>query len=240
MVQNVLLMIDDDPASFDRVQRYLDADMYCLHHATDPFEGVRLAKQLSPDIVILDIRMPDLDGYEACRRLQGQEATRSIPIVIYSVLGDQDDAYIRSLNLGAYAVVQKGKLSRLSAALERFAGEDKARQRRPSMRKFRRQGYELRIQGEAERVWLDGQEKVLRPLERKLLSHLVEHSGVFVTTNQLGKAVWGKEWEYLTKGSVYRLMNGLRAKLEPIPGKWLFVDSQPRIGYRLLGEDEQS
>ncbi len=243
MIPRVVLMIDDELHSFDRVRRYLDQDMYRLYHASDPFQGVDLAKQLKPDVIILDIRMPEIDGYDVCQRLRNHEATQHVPIIIYSVLGGEDEAYIRGLNLGAHAVVKKGKLSRLGATLERFVAEKEEREeeKRPRIYEFRRQGHVLKIQGEAERVWLDGEEKILRPLCRKLLACLAKHPGVLISSEEIAQEVYGTDWEYAQgRESIHRLIHDLRAEVEPIPDQRLFIDSVRRVGYRLLGEDEEA
>ncbi|MCG3209266.1 MAG: Transcriptional regulatory protein WalR [Anaerolineae bacterium] len=235
MTRRVVLMIDDEPDSFDRVCRHLDQDIYDLHHTHDPHKGINWAKDLKPDAIILDLRMEGLDGYDVCRRLRDHESTQEIPVIIYSVDGEKDPAIIRSLDLGAHAVVEKDRLSILEATLNRFIGYKLG----SPVRKFHREGHELKIQGETERVWLDGEEKVLRPLEGKVLACLAAQPGIFISTEQLGEAIWGMNWKYMVKGNIHRLINSLRTKLVTTSGKRLFIDSRPRVGYRLHGKEEE-
>lgn len=237
MIPRVVLMIDDDTDSFDRVRRYLDRDIYDLQHVSDPHEGIDLARELKPDVIILDLRMDQLDGYDVCRRLRGHEATQEVPVIIYSVDGDKDAAFIRSLDLGAHAVVEKEKYSRLEAALDRFVGYAP----RPPIRRFYREGHELKIQGEAERVWLDGEEKVLRRLCRKVLASLAARPGVPIHSEELLEELYGVQ-EKFGHGpeDIHRLIHDLRAKVEPIPRRPLFIENVPRTGYRLLSGDEET
>ncbi len=239
MIPRMVLMVDDDSESYDRVCRYLDRDLYDLHYCSDPYEGVELAKQLKPDVIILDLRMDELDGYDVCRRLRGYESTRRIPIIIYSIDGDKDAAFIRSLDLGAHIVVEKEKLSRLEAALERFAGEEGEVTSR--VRRFYRDGHELKIQSEAERVWLDEEEKVLRPLARKLLACLVARPGVLIRSKELVEELYGTE-EKFGRGpqDIHRLIHDLRVKVEPVPQQPIFIETVRRTGYRLFSGDEET
>ena len=239
MIPHVVFMIDDEKDSFDRVHLHLDPDMYDLHYASDPYTGIDQAKELNPDVIILDLRMEGLDGYDVCRRLHGYEATRRIPVIIYSVLGDTDDAFIRSLDLGAHVVVEKEKLSRLEAALERFAGKEALAA--PPVRTFHREGHELKIQGEAERVWLDGEEQVLRPKTRKLLACLASRPGVLIPSEELVEELYDGEEKFAHgPGDIHRLIHDVRAKVEPNPREPVFIENVARTGYRLFGGDEET
>lgn len=229
-----VVMIDDDPDSFNRVRSYLDPAKYELHYAADPFAGVKLTRELDPAIIILDIRMPGMDGFEVCKRIRDYDATRQVPIIVYSVVGDEDDTYIRSLNLGAHAVVGKGKLSRLSASLERFVAVEDIRLHTAS---FECAGHVMQIQGQAERVWVDGDEKLLRPKTRRLLALLTEKPSVLVSSTELIRMLYdGEECYNRGPGDVHRLVHDLRREIEPNPNDPIFIQNQPRRGYRLLGE----
>jgi DNA-binding response OmpR family regulator len=236
MTLRTVLMIDDDPDSYDRVRRHLDREID-LHYVSDPYKGIGLARELRPDAIILDLRMEGLDGYDVCRRLRGHAATEEIPIIIYSVDGDRDPAFIRSLDLGAHAVVEKERLSRLEAVLERFAGEESPVA--SPMHRFHREGHELKIQGEGERVWLDGQERILRPKARRLLACLVARPGVLIHSEELVEGLYeGKEKYNRGPEDIHRLVHDLRAKVEPNPKKPIFVENVRRTGYRLSNEDK--
>lgn len=232
MSKPVVLMIDNDPEAFDRVYRYF-RDVYELHYEPDPFQGIEKAKELKPNAIILDLRMPELDGYEVCRRLRNDEITQTIPIVVYSVDGDEDTAFVRSLDLGAYIVVEKDKLKRLGAALERLVNKKSVI--KSMIYKVCRGGHELKIQGGAERVWLDNKEKILRPLCRKLLAHFVKKPGVLITSDELVNLVYEDQSGY-TLHDIHRLVHDLRVEVEPNPGAPLFIENERRIGYRLFSE----
>jgi DNA-binding response OmpR family regulator len=228
----IVLMIDDDPDAFDRVYRYF-RDVYELHHEPDPFQGIEKAKELEPDAIILDLRMPELDGYEVCRRLRNDEKTHTIPIAVYSVDGDEDTAFVQSLDRGAYIVVEKDKLKRLGAALERLFNEKRITT--STVYKVRKAGNELIIQGKAERVWLNNEEKILRPLCRKLLARFVEKPGVTLTSDELVDLVYEDQLGYAPH-DIHRLVHDLRAEVEPNPESPLFIENVRRKGYRLSSE----
>jgi len=235
MKRHNVLMIDDDSESIERVHQYLDRDSFLFESSTDPFIGIEKAKELNPDIIILDIRM-SLPGYEVCKRLHSHPTTSGIPIIIYSVQGDEDDAYIHSLNLGVCAVLSKGNLSRLVAAIDRFIKKDNDQNLRVTV--FSRQGHELKIQGTADRVWVDGNEKFLRPKTRSVLGFLATRPGILVSSEDLVKVAYSDE-DVFHRGpeDIHRLMHDLRTEIEPDPQHPLFIDSKKRVGYRVITDE---
>lgn len=100
MKQLRLLMIDDTDENYELVRDFFDKDLYLIDYERNPLNGIKHAKEKPPDLIILDIIMEPLDGFGVIKRLQQQEKTRSIPIVIFSVIGDDDITKLRGLGLG--------------------------------------------------------------------------------------------------------------------------------------------
>jgi DNA-binding response OmpR family regulator len=237
-------MIDDDPTAISRVGQYLDPQSYHFEATTDPMEGIRKIKENLPNIIVLDIKMPEMLGYEVCKRLHEHAVTRDIPIIIYSVFGDTVDTYINSLTVGAYAVLQKGDftvlekgdLGRLVATIERFARIDLNNHTR--VKTFRMKGYELKVQGEAERVWLNGKERFMRRKTQKILAFLISKPGIFIDSKELINVAFSEEDEYgRATDDIHRLIHDLRLELEPHPHNPIFIESKRRSGYRLAVEE---
>ena len=95
-----ILLVDDNTANVDLLEAYLEPSGYDILKAYDGLEGLNLAYEKNPDLILLDIMMPGLDGYEVCKRLKEDERTQLIPIVIITALSDLDDK-IKGLDVGA-------------------------------------------------------------------------------------------------------------------------------------------
>ena len=181
----------------------------------------------SPDIILLDLGLPDIDGLEVTRRLREWS---DIPIIVLSAREQEQDK-IKALDAGADDYLTKPF----------GAGELLARIRVAMRHKVMRQDTtgepvfilaNLRVDMSQRQVFLDEQEVHLTPIEYKLLTVLIQNAGKVVTHSQLLKEVWGpsysKETQYLR---VY--MTQLRHKLESDPARPLFLINEPGIGYRL-------
>lgn len=244
MTMHRLLMIDDEPDYFDQVRAFLDEDLYLIQHEVDPIKGVETAKQNPPDLVILDILMESLDGFGVVRRLQQHDMTSNIPIVFYSIVGDEDETNIRGLGLGIDHIVYKGRkgaLQLLEATIERLL----TRRNKKKTRSFRVEGHQLVLQGdEAERVWRDDRELTLSRHQRVILARLAVAEGDFLSTEDLCQLLYGdlleeKDWRLdLDMGRFYKFIHDLRARVEPDPGHPIFIANDRGMGYRLL-EGEQ-
>jgi two-component system, OmpR family, KDP operon response regulator KdpE len=230
-----ILIIEDEP----QVRRYLRTSLppqgYDVLEAATGDEGLRRASVEVPDLVLLDLGLPDLDGLEVARRLRGWSEA---PIVVLSARG-QEWQKVEALDAGADDYLTKPfgfaeLLARIRAALRRAA---------------RLQGGQsesvfvsgpLRVDLAARQVQLDGAEIHLTPIEFKLLATLVKYAGKVVTQKQLLEAVWGPrrgaQAHYLR---VY--MAHLRRKLEPDLARPRLFMTEAGVGYRLRrdpGEEE--
>jgi two-component system KDP operon response regulator KdpE len=222
-----ILVIEDEPQIRRFLRAALTANGYRLVEAATAQEGLTQAATCQPDLVILDLGLPDLDGLEVTRRLR-EWAT--IPIIVLSARGREPDK-IAALDAGADDYVTKpfgiGELlARMRVAL------------RHAMRTSREPDAAVFVVGDVQvdmaqrRVSVAGQEIHLTPIEYRLLTTLVHYAGKVVTHRQLLQAVWGPGYANATHYlRVY--MGQLRHKLEADPARPRYLMTEPGVGYRL-------
>jgi len=229
--QPEILVIEDDLQIRLFLRTMLAAEHYRLCEAATVEEGLVLAKERSPDVIVLDLGLPDGDGIEVIRQVRQTKTT--LPIIVLSVRSHERDK-IAALDMGADDYVNKpfavGELlARLRAALRRSS--EAARQAGLSI--FRTGDVEVNFS--KRRVTIAGKEVHLTRIEFKLLEILIRHADQVVTHGQLLNEVWGPNHEdqvhYLR---VYMLQ--LRRKLETDPTCPRYLRTEPGIGYRLATE----
>lgn len=192
-------------------------------------EGIRLVARKNPDIVLLDLGLPDIDGIEVVKRLREWS---KVPIVILSARGQEKDK-ISALDAGADDYLTKpfaiGELmARVRVAL-RHAGN-----LQPEIEpKFEQRG--LCVDFESRQVFVEGREVRLTPTEYKLPALLARHAGKVLTHNHLLREVWGPAYEDSTH-TLRVHMGAIRQKIEPDPARPRFVRTETGVGYRLLVE----
>ncbi len=223
----VILLIEDDP----QIRRFLRATLtssgYHLIEATTAQDGLRQVALQHPDLIILDLGLPDLDGLEVTQRLREWTTT---PIIILTAR-DQDKDKIAVLDAGADDYLTKpfssGELlARLRVAL-RHALSAATDADEPV---FKIGG--LRVDLAHRQVFIEGVEIHLTPIEYKLLTTLVRYAGRVITSRQLLKEVWGPT--YTSENHYVRIYMGqLRRKLEKDTTRPQYIITEPGIGYRL-------
>lgn len=227
-----ILVVEDEPA----ILKVLDYNFRQAGHevllAARGEEGIRLARERRPDVILLDMMLPDIQGTEVCRSLQQSEETRETPVVIVSARGDEVDRVV-GFELGAVDYVVKPfsvreLLLRVQAILRRV----KARTTERRVLQFGR----LRIDDEAHRVWVDGAEIELTLLEFKLLLALYENRERVQTRGALLEGVWGMDVDITTR-TVDTHVKRLRDKLGPAGD---YVQTVRGIGYRFGGSPDLS
>jgi len=231
--KGMILLIEDEPQMQRFLRIILQGHGYRFIEAQTGQEGLVQAATRSPDIILLDLGLPDIDGLEVTRRLREWS---DIPIIVLSAREQEQDK-IKALDAGADDYLTKPF----------GAGELLARIRVAIRHKVMRQSTtgepvfildNLRVDMSQRQVFLNEQEVHLTPIEYKLLTVLIQNAGKVVTHNQLLKEVWGpsytKETQYLR---VY--MTQLRHKLELDPARPRFLINEPGIGYRLKIELEE-
>ncbi|HXE52829.1 MAG TPA: response regulator [Tepidisphaeraceae bacterium] len=225
-----ILVIEDEPPLQKFLRVTLDAQQYNVIEATRGEEGLRHAAVGQPDLVILDLGLPDVDGLEVTRRLREWTA---IPIIVVSARGKEQDK-VAALDAGADDYLTKpfgvGELlARVRVAL-RHSAVAKQPTGDPV---FEVAG--LHVDLSRREVTVEGKPVHLTPNEFRLVSVLVKNAGMVVTHRQLLREVWGPgssdETHYVR---VY--MNQLRQKLEADPARPRYLLTEPGVGYRLIAE----
>jgi two-component system, OmpR family, KDP operon response regulator KdpE len=223
----LVLIVEDEPQMVRFLRASLATHNYRLIESTTAADGLAQAAARNPDLILLDLGLPDLDGLEVTRRIREWTAT---PIIVLSARG-QDEDKISALDAGADDYLTKpfsvGELlARMRVAL-RHATSTASGKPEPIFTLD-----ELRVDLGKREVFVGEKEVHLTPTEYKLLLVLIQHAGKVVTHRQLLKEVWGPphtdNTQYLR---VY--MAQLRQKLEPNPARPQYLINEPGVGYRL-------
>jgi two-component system phosphate regulon response regulator PhoB len=196
-------------------------------------EGIRLAREQRPELMLLDLMLPDVSGIEVCRALKENPATKGIPVLMVTARGEEIDRVV-GFEIGADDYVVKPfsvreLLLRVQAVLRRSRGEPEASD---SMIEFGR----LRIDRGAHRVWVDAQEIELTALEFKLLVTLYERRNRVQTRSALLDDVWGIQADITTR-TVDTHVKRLREKLENARD---YVETVRGVGYRFVASPDES
>jgi len=227
----LVLVIEDEPQMRRFLRGTLSAHQYQVVEAASAREGMAQAAGRNPDIVLLDLGLPDLDGLRVTEEIR--RSSRS-PIIVISARGQEHDK-VTALDLGADDYLTKPfavpeLLARIRVAL-RHSMLPPGKSADPVFR-----AGELQVDILRRRVFLGDEEAHLTPTEYKLLTTLVRYAGRVVTHRQLLQEVWGANYEnqnhYLR---VY--MAQLRHKLEHDPTRPRLLTTEPGVGYRLSEED---
>ena len=225
----VVLVIEDEPPIRRFLRPTLTSQGYRLVESETGEDGLLQAATRQPDLVILDLGLPDMDGLQVIRRLREWTA---VPIIVLSARGAESDK-VAALDAGADDYVAKPFAVGELLARARVALRHAALAREPAKSTFQVQS--LRVDLARRRVWLGDAEVRLTPIEYRLLAVLVRHAGKVLTHRQLLQEVWGpgqvEQTHYLR---VY--MANLRRKLEADPARPRFLRTEPGVGYRLLTE----
>lgn len=230
--KELILLIEDEPQMRRFLRITLQSQGYRLIEAEAGNDGLTQAASRSPDVVLLDLGLPDMDGLEVTKRLREWS---SIPIIVISAREQEQDK-VHALDSGADDYLTKpfsaGELlARIRVAL-RHAMRQRSGRQEPVFALDT-----LRVDLAKRQVFVLDEEVHLTPIEYKLLITLIRHAGKVVTHRQLLTEVWGpahvNEVQYLR---VY--MTQLRHKLESDPARPRFLMNEPGIGYRLKYEPE--
>jgi DNA-binding response OmpR family regulator len=228
-----VLVVDDDPTLLWLVGLRLEQEGYEVSLARDGREGLRQAYHGHPDLIILDVMMPEMDGWEVCRRLREMWDG---PILMLTAKGELKHR-LKGLGLGADDYMGKPfdmeeLLLRVKALLRR------ARLRPPPKQPQRYDDGELAIDLGRGEVWREGQRVDLTPKEFKLLACLVREKGHHVPVERLLREVWG-EWYGDGRRVVRVCIWGLRQKIEADPGHPRYIVTERGVGYRFQGNPNQ-
>ncbi len=229
--KELILLIEDEPQMRRFLRITLQGHGYRLVEAETGQEGLMQAATRNPDVVLLDLGLPDLDGLEVTKRLREWTHT---PIIVISAREQEQDK-VKALDAGADDYLTKPFSAGELMARIRVALRHAVRQAVKQEPLFILQN--LRVDLAQRQVFIDNTEVHLTPIEYKLLTVLIRHAGRVITHRQLLQEVWGpahvNEVQYLR---VY--MTQLRHKLEIDPTRPRFLMNEPGIGYRLKYDPE--
>ncbi len=224
--KELILLIEDEPQMRRFLRITLQSHGYRLVEAATAQEGLMQATTRNPDVVLLDLGLPDLDGLEVTKRLREWTQT---PIIVISAREQEQDK-VKALDAGADDYLTKPFNAAELLARIRVALRHAVRQSGKQEPVFVLQN--LRVDLAQRQVFIDDKEVHLTPNEYKLLQVLIRHAGKVITHRHLLQEVWGpahvNEVQYLR---VY--MTQLRHKLEADPARPRFLMNEPGIGYRL-------
>ncbi len=223
------ILVSDDEARMRRfVRMNLELEGYDVLEADNGLMALQRVRDDAPDLVLLDVMMPDLDGFETLARIREMS---SVPVIMLTVKGDEEDR-IRGLDLGADDYITKPfspreLVSRIRAVLRRVE-PIKAQAEEPLVI-----DEDLAIDFPRREVIMRGERVKLRPTEYRLLQQLVENAGWIVPQEALLARVWGPEYRDDTQ--LLRLyINYLRKKIEPDPANPRYIFTERGVGYRFV------
>ncbi|MFM9371370.1 response regulator transcription factor [Streptomyces sp. Da 82-17] len=218
----LVLVVDDDPTVAEVVAGYLDRAGYAVDRAADGPAALRLAAARRPDLVVLDLMLPGMDGLEVCRRLR---ADGPVPVVMLTARGDEDDR-INGLEVGADDYVTKPfspreLVLRVASVLRRS---------RPAEGTRPLSAAGLTVDPAARRATRDGAELALTLREFDLLAYFLRHPGRAHSREDLMREVWG--WDFGDLSTVTVHVRRLRGKIEDDPAEPRLIRTVWGVGYR--------
>jgi len=220
-----VLVVDDDVKTVELVKLYLDRDGYRVLTAYDGVEALRLARESHPDLIVLDLMLPGIDGLEVCRTLRTES---DVPIIMLTAMTTDQDR-LTGLDLGADDYVTKPfspreLAARVRAVLRRLPGE-----RGPAEIKHD----QLTVNFVKHEASLAGRPLNLTPVEFKLLGVLVKEPGRVFSRAQLIEKALGYDFDGFDRTIDVHILN-LRRKLEPEPNRPRYIKTVYGAGYKLL------
>jgi two-component system KDP operon response regulator KdpE len=224
----LILAVDDNPKMTRFIRMNLELEGYRVSEATNGMDALSKTRDELPDLILLDVMMPDMDGYET---LQHIREISTIPVIMLTVKNEEEDK-VRGLELGADDYVTKPfspreLSSRIKALLRR------AEMPAPVEKAVLEIDDRLSIDFQQHEVWVEGERIKLRPTEYRLLYHLVNNAGWVMSHESLLSKVWGAE--YRDEIQYLRLyVNYLRQKMEVDPAHPNYILTERGVGYRFV------
>ena len=230
MAERTVLIIEDDPTLLRGLKDNFQSKAYRVQTACDGEAGLAAALNGGPDLILLDIMLPKLNGYEICRVVR--ERGLDVPIIMLTAKGQEEDI-IRGLNLGADDYVTKPfNIRELLARAKAFL-----RRRKGAVSEAYRFG-DCELDLASHKLLRNGTEVTLTPKEFRLLEYFVTRTGRALTRDDILRLVWGDS-VVVTSRSIDRCVRTLRSKIEPDPGRPTLIQTIPDIGYRFEMPDNE-
>ena len=224
-----ILVVDDEPRMIGFIRMNLELEGHQVIEAHSGLEALEAIRTKLPDVVLLDVMMPDLDGFETLRMLR---EFSNIPVIMLTAKGEENDK-VYGLELGADDYITKPfgpreLSSRIKAVLRRYELASSSPDQAILPIDDR-----LQVDFNRREVIVNGEHVKLRPTEYRLLHHLIENAGWTVPHDQLLAKVWG--YEYRDEAHYVRLyVNYLREKIEEDPAKPKYILTERGVGYRFV------
>jgi DNA-binding response OmpR family regulator len=228
-----VLIVDDEERMVRFIRLNLEHDGFDVSEAFTGNQAIDRLRDTLPDVVLLDVMLPDMDGFEVLELLR---EVSDVPVIMLTARGEEEDR-VRGLELGADDYVTKPfspreLVSRVRAVLRRSEAG------RGGGRGPIRIDNRLELDFERREIWVNGELVKLRPTEYRLLYHLVQNAGWVLTHDQLLAKVWG--YEYRDEPHYVRLyINYLRQKLEEDPANPKYILTERGVGYRFVDYERE-
>ncbi len=223
-----ILVVDDEAAQIRLVTQVLGGNGYEVLKASSGQEAVRVVYEHKPDLVLLDVMMPEIDGWQTCRLIREMS---DVPIIMFTGKRNSEEDIVRGLECGAdeYLAKPVGNrelLARVKAVLRRA---EKPSSKNEKKKVIFANDY-LTIDVMERKVTVNGQRLKLTPREFRLLALLVENTDRILSHKQVLENVWG--WEYIDDMDYVRIyVSHLRQKIEPDPSQPRYILTEPGVGY---------
>ena len=223
----LILVVEDDPAIRLGLRKSLSFDGFRVIDAADGEEGLELAFSSRPDLIVLDVMLPKLNGFEVCRTIRKHD--RTTPILILSAKEQEMDKLV-GFDHGADDYITKPfsvreLVARIRAALRRTQTEEDA----PAVHEFGR----IRIDVPGQTLQVDGEDVEVSNREFRLLCYLIENRGRVLSRDQILNKVWGYDYEG-TARTIDNFINKLRTKIETSPTEPEMIQTVRGVGYKFL------
>jgi DNA-binding response OmpR family regulator len=227
-----VLVADDEARYIRALQINLEARGYTVIAARDGQTAVELAASEEPDLIILDVRMPNMDGYEACQRIREFSA---VPIIMLTAMATEQDK-VKGLDVGADDYVTKPfSAEELLARVRAAPRRTELSERQDPSPTFR--AGDLQVDFARQRVFVHDEEVNLTPTEYRLLCELVKQPGRVLVPEYLLEKVWGLGYEGETR-LLWQAVHRLRHKIEQDPQDPEYIQTRPGIGYVFVVESQ--
>jgi len=227
----LILIVDDESRMIKFIRLNLELEGYRVDEASNGLEALDKVRKELPDLVLLDVMMPEMDGFEALERIR---EVSNVPVIMLTVKAEEEDK-VRGLELGADDYVTKPfstreLSSRIKAVLRRTEMPSPVEK---TILKIDDDGFGLSIDFNRREVIVRGERIKLRPTEYRLLYHLVNNAGWVMTHEMLLSKVWG--YAYRDDTHLLRVyITYLRQKIEPDPSNPRYIFTERGMGYRFV------
>jgi len=226
-VTKKILVVDDEAAQLRLIDQVLNSNGYEVLKASSGQEAVRIVYERKPDLVLLDVMMPEIDGWQTCRLIR---EVSDIPVIMFTGKRNSEEDVVRGLECGADEYLSKPVgnrelLARVKAVLRRAE--------KPSYKHEKKVLFSndhLTIDVSERKVTVKGERLKLTPREFRLLALLLENADHILSHQQVLEHVWG--WEYIDDIDYVRIyISHLRQKIEPDPSQPRYILTEPGVGY---------